>query len=118
MRLCVHRRSKEIGGSCIELDQDGQRILFDFGLPLDVEFENAVLPEVPGLRERDPSLLGLVLSHGHRDHWSLLPKFEIPITMRAGHRTLSIMRGAAPSIPDSYTPERCGHTWPTGASRA
>jgi ribonuclease J len=42
MKFCVYRGSKEIGGSCIELEQESQRILLDLGQPLDVEPENAV----------------------------------------------------------------------------
>ena len=40
MRICIHRGAEEIGGNCVELEQDGVRILLDLGLPLDAE--NAV----------------------------------------------------------------------------
>lgn len=106
MKLCIHRGTKEIGGSCIELEQDGGRVLLDLGLPLDIEFEDAVLPAVSGLQEQDPSLLGIVLSHGHRDHWGLLPKLEAEIDVYVGRKTLSIMRAAAPFVPDGFAPER------------
>ncbi|CAN0621699.1 protein of unknown function [Burkholderia multivorans] len=29
MRVCIHRGSKQIGGSCIELEAKGQRIVLD-----------------------------------------------------------------------------------------
>ncbi|MBZ9815760.1 MBL fold metallo-hydrolase [Mesorhizobium sp. CA7] len=105
MKLCIHRGSKEIGGSCVELEQDGYRILLDLGLPLDLEFEDAALPSVKGLQEPDPTMLGIVLSHGHRDHWGLLPKVKQPIDVYLGRRTLAIMRAAAPFIPDGYAPD-------------
>jgi len=35
MRVRVHRSTKEIGGTCIELEAEGSRILLDLGLPLD-----------------------------------------------------------------------------------
>ncbi|PBB81239.1 MBL fold metallo-hydrolase [Mesorhizobium sp. WSM3879] len=104
MRLCIHRGSKEIGGSCVELDQDGYRILLDIGLPLDIEFDEAALPPVKGLREPDPSLLGIVLSHSHRDHWGLLPKIKHPIDVHLGRRALAVMRAAAPFMPVGYAP--------------
>ena len=34
MWLTIHRGSKEIGGSCVELQSEQSRILIDFGLPL------------------------------------------------------------------------------------
>jgi ribonuclease J len=60
LRLCIHRGAHQIGGSCVELESSGQRILLDLGLPLDAE-ENSpdLLPEVSGLLEADPSLLGI-----------------------------------------------------------
>jgi ribonuclease J len=101
MRLRVHRGTREIGGTCIELESAGSRILLDLGLPLDSkDLESASLPSVPGLSEPDASLLAIILSHGHRDHWGLVPKVrpEIPIVM--GRATESIMRAAADFVPD------------------
>ncbi|MFG1416723.1 MBL fold metallo-hydrolase [Xanthobacter sp. V0B-10] len=73
MRVRIHRGTKEIGGTAVELEAEGQRLLLDCGLPLDAEPDApVVLPEVAGLAAPDPSLLGVVLSHGHRDHWGLL----------------------------------------------
>ncbi|MEI7525437.1 MAG: hypothetical protein WCJ95_13950 [Mariniphaga sp.] len=38
MQVCIHRGSKEIGGSCVEVVADsGERIILDLGLPLDAE---------------------------------------------------------------------------------
>ena len=54
MRICIHRGAEEIGGNCVELEQDGARVLLDLGLPLDAE--NAVgapLPKIPGLADGD-----------------------------------------------------------------
>lgn len=34
MRLRIHRGTREIGGTCIELESEGARILLDLGLPL------------------------------------------------------------------------------------
>jgi mRNA degradation ribonuclease J1/J2 len=73
MRVCIHRGSKQIGGSCIEVETDSQRLLIDLGLPLDAE-KNSIqyLPKISGLDGSDPSLLGILISHPHLDHFGLL----------------------------------------------
>ena len=73
MRLRIHRGTKEIGGTCIEIEAQGRRIALDVGLPLDVpdDGQEELLPEVPGFREPDDSLLGVVISHPHQDHYGL-----------------------------------------------
>ena len=35
--VCIHRGAKQIGGTCIELEQDGARLILDLGLPLDAD---------------------------------------------------------------------------------
>jgi hypothetical protein len=35
VRVCIHRGTKEIGGTCVEIESLGQRIVLDVGLPLD-----------------------------------------------------------------------------------
>lgn len=109
VRFCIHRGSAQIGGSCVELDAQGYRILLDLGLPLDAESVNAdLLPNVSGLQARDSSLLGIVLSHGHRHHWGLIPKASsVPLYM--GKATERIMRAAAQFVPDSFAPQAAGH---------
>jgi ribonuclease J len=105
MRVCIHRGTKQIGGTCVEIEASGSRIIVDLGLPLDaVEVNLALVPQISGLRDRDPSLLGIVLSHGHRDHWGLVPKVrpDIPIVM--GRATERIMRAAADFVPDAFAP--------------
>jgi ribonuclease J len=106
MKLCIHRGTREIGGTCVELESTGSRILLDLGLPLNADgLDSVSLPAVAGLSEPDPSLLAIVLSHGHRDHWGLIPKAhpDIPIVMgRAAER---IMRAAADFVPEAFAPE-------------
>ena len=36
MRVRIHRGTREIGGTCIEVEAQGKRIALDVGLPLDV----------------------------------------------------------------------------------
>ncbi len=58
---------------CIEIEAQGKRIAFDVGLPLDApdEGHERRLPDVAGLPERDDSLLGVLISHPHQDHYGL-----------------------------------------------
>ncbi len=37
LQLCIHRGTREIGGTCVELESSGQRILLDLGLPLNAK---------------------------------------------------------------------------------
>ncbi len=73
MKVCIHRGAKEIGGSCVEIvSPDNKRIIIDLGLPLDAESnDRSYLPEVKGLDGSDPSLLALIISHPHLDHFGL-----------------------------------------------
>ena len=106
MRFCIHRGTREIGGTCIELEAAGFSIILDLGLPLNVSDSDTVpLPDVRGLSARDSSLLAIILSHGHRDHWGLMPRArpDIPIVM--GRAAESIMRAAADFVPDGFAPK-------------
>jgi ribonuclease J len=91
MQLIIHRGSKEIGGTCIELQSDDSRILIDFGLPLVDEnreqldsreiikqtkedlLKNKILPNIQGLYANEfPLVDAILLSHPHQDHYGLL----------------------------------------------
>jgi ribonuclease J len=102
VRVRIHRGTREIGGTCIELESAGCRILLDLGLPLDAaDLASSPLPDIEGLRDGSAGLLAIVLSHGHRDHWGLIPKInpEIPLVM--GKATESIICAAADFVPDA-----------------
>lgn len=103
MKLCIHRGAKEIGGSCVELESRGKRLLLDLGLPLDAENEHSqYLPNVSGLDGSDPSLLGILISHPHQDHFGLLSQIapNIPVGMGAAARR--ILTAAAPFMRDFW----------------
>lgn len=96
MRVCIHRGARQIGGTAVEVEAEGARLLLDCGLPLDAaEDDVSLLPAVPGLRSPDASLLGIVLSHGHRDHWGLLPHVRPGVPVLAGEATGRIQEAAA-----------------------
>lgn len=80
----IHGGRGEIGGNCIELIEGSQRIVLDMGIPLAAEDPDEVpLPNVPGLLEPDESLLGVLVSHSHLDHYGLLSRVgdHVPIYM-------------------------------------
>lgn len=73
MRVRIQRGAAQIGWTCVELECEGERILLDLGMPLEAEQGDVPLPDVPGLRSGDPSLLGVVVSHLHGDHFAARP---------------------------------------------
>lgn len=100
MKICIHRGSDQIGGSCVELEHGGSRIVIDLGLPLDAVGPSAdLLPPVAGLTQPSSSLLGIIISHPHQDHYGLLACVHgsIPIAMGAAGRR--ILKAAAPFMP-------------------
>lgn len=110
MKLRIHRGTREIGGTCVELESGDDRILLDLGLPLNANSLLSVqLPAVPGLLEPDAALKAIILSHGHRDHWGLLPKARTDIPLVMGKATESIMRAAADFIPVGFSPTASQH---------
>ncbi len=50
MRLRIHRGAKEVGGTCIEAEARGRRLVLDVGLPRGApdEAQDRLLSEVPG----------------------------------------------------------------------
>jgi ribonuclease J len=100
VNVCIHRGARQIGGSCVELERNGERLILDLGLPLDAPEATAeLLPDVPGLRHPDPSLVGIVLSHPHQDHHGLM-RFVPPSTpIFMGAAAERILKAAAPFVP-------------------
>ena len=86
MKICIHRGSHQIGGSCVKLEAHGRRLLLDLGLPLEAEANTVdLLPAIPGLTRASENLLGVLVSHPHMDHYSLLKHIrpELPLAMGA-----------------------------------
>jgi ribonuclease J len=105
-RARIHRGTKQIGGTCVELESRGSRILLDLGMPLDSdEFSPALMPNLSGLQTPDASLLALVLSHGHADHWGLAPYAPAGLKVAMGSATKRILHAAAPFVPKPFAPD-------------
>ena len=109
MRLIIHRGTKEIGGSCVELDTGTTRVIIDLGMPLvDVNKEpfdsktlegkstkelvdSHILPAINGLYEGGKSTINaVILSHAHQDHYGFLRYInsDIPVYMSEGAKIL------------------------------
>ena len=102
MRVCIHRGTGEIGGTCIEVEAEGKRIALDVGLPLDApeDGHESLLPAVPGFREPDDSLLGVLISHPHQDHYGLARYVRPDVPIWIGKAAHNIMKAASAYVPD------------------
>jgi ribonuclease J len=105
LKICIHRGAHQIGGSCVELEAQGKRLVIDLGLPLDAEANSPdLLPKVMGLQEPAGDLLGVLISHSHMDHYLLLAhaRPDLPVAMGAGARR--ILEAASPWMRDAAVP--------------
>ena len=111
MRVRIHRGSQEIGGTCIEVAAvGGDRILLDLGRPLSAGFDDEVeLPDIPGLREPDPQLLGVLISHPHLDHYGLVAQLPTHVDVYAGKEAAALVSAAAFFSPGVASLEIAGH---------
>src|ERR1700737_1747043 len=96
MRVRIHRGAHEIGGSCVEVESGAARIVLDVGKPLDAKRGDVVpLPAVTGLTDADESLLGIVISHSHQDHWGLVGQGPPQVPLYMGEATHRVLQEAA-----------------------
>lgn len=107
MRLRIHRGTREIGGTCIEVEAQGRRLVLDVGLPLgapdDEGAKTNLLPAVPGFRSRDDSLLGVVISHPHPDHYGLAGQIQSDVPIYIGEAAHRMLNAASPYVRGSQT---------------
>lgn len=93
LSLTVHRGSKQIGGTCIEITHpDGPRLILDAGRPLDA-LQTACGLVPASLDMTRPATV--LICHAHQDHWGILhempadwPVWTGPISerlIRLGH---------------------------------
>lgn len=90
MNLTIHRGTHEIGGSCVEIESRGSRIVVDIGMPLvnkdgkrfDIKayehlsgpdlVKEGILPDIKGFYKWDNGgkrIDGVLISHAHQDHY-------------------------------------------------
>lgn len=110
MNFKIHRGTKEIGGSCVEIWTDKTRILLDFGMPLvekdgsqfdfnkykalsPVDLVNqGILPDIKGLYDKmEQSIDAVIISHPHQDHFGLINFIHRDILFYLGEATHKII---------------------------
>ncbi len=92
MKVRIHRGTQQIGGTCIELAAAGDRIVLDFGLPLDGDAtDSSLVPNVGG-----DDLRAILISHPHIDHYGLLHHMPQGIPVVMGGAARRIVQAASP----------------------
>ena len=93
MQVRIHRGAEEIGGSCVEVEYRGSRIVLDVGKPLWAGWDEAVpLPAVPGLAEgSDPALAGVIITHPHLDHFGLIGQVHPRVPVYVGREAALLL---------------------------
>lgn len=110
MRACIRRGADQVGGSLVELEADGRRLVLDVGLPLEPVAQRDLLPDVPGLwASGDRSLVGLVISHAHPDHYGLADLVAPDVPIFIGERAAAILEEAAFFVPSVRSFRVAGH---------
>lgn len=112
MNIIIHRGTREVGGTCIEINCKDSCILVDFGLPLTFDLAediNSVLPEplYSNIVNEKKKIDGLLLSHAHLDHYGLIGKLPKEIPLHMGEATSKLIR-----FTDEFTPNQIGHINP------
>jgi ribonuclease J len=97
LRARIHRGAREVGGSCVELEANGERLVLDIGRPLCATAdEDLPLPTITGLaRGDDPRLVGVVISHSHPDHYGLVHQISPEVPVYIGEAAARILNEAA-----------------------
>src|SRR3954447_3940662 len=101
MSVRIHRGAREIGGTCIEVESQGRRIVLDAGMPLTTTPPaRDLLPDVAGMwAPGDGSLLALLLSHTHPDHHGLADLVDSGVPTYLGSRAERMRQEASFFMP-------------------
>jgi len=93
MKLCIHRRTHQIGGIAAEISTASTRILIDMGdeLSLDPNFVSAPL-HIPGVTDANGRCDAVLFTHYHGDHTGQMLCIRPEIPLYAGALAKDIMR--------------------------
>lgn len=110
MKFKIHRGTKEIGGSCVEICTENTRILVDFGMPLidkkgnDFDFnkyrllqvselvKEGILPDIDGLYGGNDHMIdAVIISHAHQDHYGFTHFIDKNVKLYLGEATHKII---------------------------
>jgi len=95
LEMRIHRGAHEIGGNCVELRHGQDTLILDIGKPLTAAWGEVVpLPAAIGLADSGTRPLGVIISHGHQDHWGLAPQLPTDIPVFIGEGAANILRAA------------------------
>ena len=87
MEITIHRGSKEIGGTCIEITSEkGKKILVDAGSPLD--------DSNPDTSYIENEVDAILISHPHQDHYGLLEGYNGGAKIYIGEVALDFINAA------------------------
>lgn len=118
MNIIIHRGTKQIGGSCVEVQSGDERILLDLGLPLptdddderidgqtvDVLLVSGVLPRIDGVYANStPEVRAVVMTHVHQDHLGLAQYVHPDIPVYATEGTWALHNVLRVFVPQSRT---------------
>jgi ribonuclease J len=76
MQIVIHKGTKEIGGTCIQLSTTNSTILLDLGMPLSKDSEFINYSEI----KTD----AVIISHPHQDHYGLINSIDSSIPVYIG----------------------------------
>ena len=108
MYFKIHRGTKEIGGSCVEVWTDSSRIVVDLGMPLvnsdmspfdaretekrsrDELIQDKTLPDIPSLYQGGTNT-AVLISHAHQDHYGLMKHINPSCPVYLGFATQQLI---------------------------
>lgn len=120
MKFKIHRGTKEIGGSCVEIWTTKTQIVVDIGMPLvekdgsefdfnkyqslkiDELLQKGILPDIKGFYKTNDSLIdGLIISHPHIDHYGFSQFLHPEIIYYLGEATHALI-----NLTSLFTPQQ------------
>ena len=93
MRLTIHRGTREIGGSCVEIRTSKGKILIDLGMPLDYDRHSTEEQEQirRDVAEWCRDVDAVFLSHAHADHYGFFNLLANDTPVYASEETFAML---------------------------